>query len=138
MLYRRWPDWNILCFNYHSNTTHNKNIQHNNSSNYSNCSSVPCKHWRYSRTKFYYRRLLWEYMWDTTLIIDTHHTDQPLKVWFSYSGDIETCQSIKISISEIWPKKQYLFYYTFVRESNSTEKHYKLVFWSRTNDHYLK
>ena len=43
------------------------------------------------------------------LITDTHrhthiHTDQTLKMWFSDSGDLKTCKSIKISISKIWPK----------------------------------
>ena len=53
------------------------------------------------------------------LIIDTHihsqkHTNQPLKLWLSNSGDLETCKSIKIYISKI-------FYHTCVRESNKND-----------------
>ena len=47
----------------------------------------------------------------------THtHTEQPLKVWFLYS-DFKTSKFIKISISKIWPPKQYFFYHILVRES---------------------
>ena len=66
------------------------------------------------------------------LITDIHiyrhthrHTDQTLKMWFSASGDLKTCKSIKISTSKIWPKKKY-FLYLKVRESKKSTYHYCL------------
>ena len=48
----------------------------------------------------------------------THiHSDQMLKRWFSDSGNLETCKSIKISISKIWPKSNIFSTITWLRES---------------------
>ena len=47
------------------------------------------------------------------------HTDHLLKMWFSYSGDLKTCNSINIFISKIWPQNSTFFTITWVRGSNS-------------------
>ena len=42
------------------------------------------------------------YFW--FMLITDKHTDQTLKMWFLDSGDLKTCESIKISTSKIWSK----------------------------------
>ena len=50
----------------------------------------------------------------------THaESDQSLKMWFSDSRDLKICKTIKISISKIWPKKQFFLYLLWLRESRN-------------------
>ena len=43
------------------------------------------------------------------LITDTYtHRDQLLKIWFSDSGDLKVCKSIKISIVKFWFSPPYM------------------------------
>ena len=53
----------------------------------------------------------------------THiHRDQTLKLWFSDSGELIKCKSIKISISEMWHQKKTFSTIARIWESKNAEE----------------
>ena len=46
----------------------------------------------------------------------TYRPNRPLKLWFSDSGNLKACKSVKTSILKVWPEKQFFFYDVYIRK----------------------